>query len=141
MRLPGEVHASTESSATFSGKKAAIYGGMFLLCLLAVFRVLHWGIVLAVIILFLLLFNRRIFKKVDYSLLLDFLLLFPAGGKSRENSAVEKWISSLLQGHELWVSAAVSQVISNVPAALMLSGFTENWKGLLLERISAVWGR
>ncbi len=37
-----------------------------------------------------------------------------------------------MQGHELWVSAAVSQVISNVPAALMLSGFTENWKGLLL---------
>lgn len=132
MRLPGEVHASTESSATFSGKKAAIYGGMFLLCLLAVFRVLHWGIVLAVIILFLLLFNRRIFKKVDYSLLLTFCFFFLLVGNLGKIPAVEKWISSLLQGHELWVSAAVSQVISNVPAALMLSGFTENWKGLLL---------
>ena len=70
---------------------------------------------------------------MDYSLLRDVsassLLLVGNLGKI---PAVEQWISSLLQGHELWVSAAVSQVISNVPAALMLSGFTEDWKGLLL---------
>ena len=44
---------------------------------------------------------------------------------------MERWISGLLEGRELAVSALVSQVISNVPAALMLSGFTANWRGLL----------
>lgn len=38
----------------------------------------------------------------------------------------------MLEGDALLTSAAASQLISNVPAAVLLSGFTENWRALLL---------
>ena len=45
---------------------------------------------------------------------------------------VRNFFAGVMQGRELWVSAALSQCISNVPAAVMLSGFTENANALLL---------
>ncbi len=131
-KLPGIVSPNMEEVEPFNGKKALLYGGMFLLSLLAVFRILHWVVVLAAAVVLLLIFNRKLFRKIDYSLLLTFLFFFLLVGNLGRIPAVQRTISGMLAGREVLVSAAVSQVISNVPAALMLSGFSGEWRGLLV---------
>ena len=69
---------------------------------------------------------------MDYTLLLTFICFFIFVGNMGELEAVRTLVSSLLDGRELLVSALMSQLISNVPAALMLSGFTDNGTALLI---------
>lgn len=115
----------------FSGRRAAFFAGLFLLSLLAVLRLLDWKLAFAATALLLALFARPVFRRVDYSLLLTFVFFFILVGNLSRIPAVSSWISSLLAGREAAVSALVSQAISNVPAALMLAEFTDNWQGLL----------
>lgn len=42
--------------------------------------------------------------------------------------------------YTLWISAGISQFISNVPAALLIAPFTSNALLFLLEPILVVWG-
>ena len=74
----------------------------------------------------------RIFAAVDYGLLATFAFFFIFVGNIRNIGAVSEFITKLMDGREMLASAAVSQVISNVPAAVMLSGFTENSRALVL---------
>ncbi len=130
-RLPREPIAPPAGEAVFCRRKALFYGALFLISLLAVFRALPWPAALVIAAAALALTDRGIFRRVDYSLLLTFVFFFILVGNLGSIPSVERWISGLLEGRELAVSALVSQVISNVPAALMLSGFTDNWRGLL----------
>ena len=120
-----------EEGKPFSGRRAAFFAGLFLLSLLAVLRLLDWKFAFAATALLLALFARPVFRRVDYSLLLTFVFFFILVGNLSRIPAVSSWISSLLAGREAAVSALVSQAISNVPAALMLAEFTDNWQGLL----------
>ena len=105
---------------------------LFALCLLSVFHVLPWPALLAVVIVAAALFARHLFPRVDYALLCTFVCFFVFAGNLARVPAVEALLSRLLLGRELLAGALVSQVISNVPAALLLSGFTENGRELLL---------
>ena len=69
---------------------------------------------------------------MDYSLLATFLCFFIFVGNIARIGAVNEFFSNIMKGRELLVSAALSQVISNVPAAMMLSGFTDNGTQLML---------
>ena len=131
VRIPGKAEASVENGKVFP-RGALIHAGIFLLTLLSVFRLIPWLAVWAAVFLYLLLFDRKLIARIDYSLLLTFVFFFLLVGNLGRVDAIRLWVSNLLQGREPIVSAAVSQIISNVPAALMLSGFTDNWKGLLL---------
>ena len=62
----------------------------------------------------------------------DFCMLFVFVGNLRQIPAVQEAVSWLLNGREVIASVLVSQVISNVPAAVMLSSFTEKGRALLL---------
>ena len=76
--------------------------------------------------------NKTLFKKVDYALLGSFICFFVFVGNFARIEPVREFFSSILSGREILVSVLLSQVVSNVPAAVMLSGFTENGKALLL---------
>ena len=108
------------------------YSALFLLCLLVVFRLLHWAVMLAVILLLVGVFDRRILLKADFLLLLTFVCFFIFAGNLARIEAIDRLLRQLLAGRELFVGALCSQVISNVPAALLLSGFTENARALLM---------
>ena len=102
----------------------ALYGVLFAGAVLAVLRVLSiWWVLLAVVVV-LLLRNRQAFRRVNYSLLLTFVFFFILIGNLGNMSEIRSAILSVLQGHELLVSVLASQVVSNVPAAILLSGFT-----------------
>ena len=106
----------------------------FIICLLTVFHVVNYLIMLGVTIVIMLICNFRLFKKVDYSLLLTFCGFFIFTKSLSTVQAFSDFISSLLSSplKTYITSIAASQIISNVPAALLLSGFTQNGAMLLL---------
>ena len=110
----------------------AYYFVLFALCLLTVAYVIPYPVLLIVSIPVLLIWDRSTLKNVDYSLLLTFISFFVFIGNMQRIPSVANMISSLVEGHELIVAFFASQVISNVPAAMLLSGFTDNYKDLLL---------
>lgn len=112
-------------------KKLAAYGILFLVCLTCVLRLLSWPVMLAVLMLAVLLIDRSLFRSVDYFLLLTFVCFFLFIGNMERIPAVASLMRELIDGRELPVSVGLSQVISNVPAAILLSGFTEKVRSLL----------
>lgn len=124
-----------ETTNTFENKKpvlTAYYFVLFILCLLTVAYLIPYPVLLLVSIPVLLIWDRATLKKVDYSLLLTFISFFVFIGNMQRIPAVAEMISSLVEGKELITAFLTSQIISNVPAAMLLSGFTDNYKALLL---------
>lgn len=105
---------------------------LFLLCMLSVLHVLRWQLVLLAVILTLLFLDRAVLKQVDYGLLLTFVCFFLFSGNLGQLPAVRDILAELLEQNALLTSALASQVISNVPAAVLLAGFTDNANGLLM---------
>lgn len=113
-------------------KPAAVYLLLFLACLLTVFRVLPDWLCLLLTAVLVFLCDKKLFAQADYCLLGTFVCFFVFVGNIARVDVVRDFFAGVMQGRELWVSAALSQCISNVPAAVMLSGFTENANALLL---------
>lgn len=114
-------------------KKRLIWlAGLFLLCLLCVFRVINASVLLTVVLTTLLLFGRDLLTKVDYGLLATFVCFFVFAGNVGGHIGLRTVLTGALTGHTALVSGLTSQIISNVPAAVLLSGFTQDWRGLLL---------
>ena len=86
----------------------------------------------AITILFLIIFDRKIFLSIDYSLLGTFIGFFIFIGNMGRLPQFHNFIEKLIIGNETPVSILSSQVLSNVPTALLLSGFTDNWNALII---------
>ena len=91
----------------------------------------HYGVVTIIVFVFLFLFARDLLKEVDYNLLITFVCFFVFAGNIGVIPAVNEALSSIMEKNALMTSILASQVISNVPAAVLLSGFTDNWQALL----------
>ena len=104
----------------------------FVLCLLGLFSVVPPLAVAAVVLVFLLFADRSILRQVDYSLLLTFLAFFVFIGNLGSVPRLPELPDLRPVRHVELVSVLASQVISNVPAALLLSGFTEEALPLLI---------
>ena len=111
--------------------KLACYTVLFLVALCCVLRLLPWPAMLVILILAVLVLDRKLFRSVDYCLLLTFVCFFLFIGNMERIPAVSSLISSLLHGRELLLGILLSQVISNVPAAILLSGFTQEAQALM----------
>ena len=125
--LPVSVQADAPKAKTL-----LVQGIGFALCLLSVFKLVPAPVTAVIIGVFLLFYDRDILKRVDYSLLGTFLALFIFIGNISRIPAFRDFITSLLQNNVEFVSAGLSQIISNVPAALLLAGFTDHWKELII---------
>ena len=110
------------------------YAADFIICLLTVFHVVNYLIMLGFTVVVMLICNFRLFKKVDYSLLLTFCGFFIFTKSLSTVQTFSDFINSMLStpAKTYLTSIITSQVISNVPAALLLSGFTTNGDMLLL---------
>lgn len=130
----GPVQVSFTEDAEISGSKVqlAAYAVLFAFALLTVARVVPYGVTLGVTIAALLVMDRTIFGRVDYSLLLTFVGFFVFIGNIGRIPAFSQMLQQIVSGHEILAGVAASQVISNVPAALLLSGFTENLSALII---------
>ena len=130
----GTVQVSFAGRAELSGGmvRLLVYAALFALDLLVVARVLPYGAALVVTIAALLWIDRDIFRRVDYSLLLTFVGFFVFTGNLGRLPAFSQLLQRIVSGHEILAGIAASQVISNVPAALLLSGFTEDLPALTI---------
>lgn len=128
------VEVSFREEIRLDRKKAQLAGYLvlFALDLLTVARVIPYGLALLLTIAGLLVLDRSIFVRVDYSLLLTFVGFFVFIGNMGRLPVFYEFLQKIVSGHELLAGAAASQVISNVPAALLLSGFTENFPPLII---------
>lgn len=108
-----------------------IYVVLFVLCLLAVFKIVHYGILLAIIMIAFLIISPKLFRDVDYGLLITFVFFFIFSGNLGRIPEISEILNKLTESSTLLSSALASQVISNVPAAVLLSEFTDNRNELL----------
>lgn len=108
------------------------YVVLFLLCLLVVANVLDYRVVLIITLIYLLCLERAMLTRIDYSLLLTFVGFFIFIGNMGRVTAFREMLQSIIEGNEVLTAVVASQVISNVPAALLLSGFTDNIEALIL---------
>ncbi len=121
-RFPEKLH----------GKKTLLYLVLFAVSLLIVFRVIPFvlGLVLIPAVLFIV--DRNALRDVDYPLLGTFFFFFVFAGNLSRMEEVRAFFSLLLEKDTLLVSILSCQVISNVPSAILLSRFTEDYHALLL---------
>ena len=125
-----EIHEEIDAAEK---KEFITYIILFVLNLLVVFRVLSWVPVLIITVLGVLMIKRAtLLKEVDYALLLTFIGFFIFVGNLGRVPLFSQILEQLIQGREILVAAVFSQFLSNVPAALLLSGFTDNFAGLLI---------
>ena len=112
-------------------KKLAVYLALFVVCLGCVSHLIPYPIMLVLVLVTLLFTNRALFHKADYFLLLTFVFFFLFIGNVQNIPAVSDLLHKLIRGRELGAGILLSQCISNVPAAILLSSFTDQVTPLL----------
>lgn len=112
-------------------RQMLLHCALFLVCLLAVLDILPVWASFVITAAVCALLDRKAIAHADYSLLLTFVFFFILAGNLAANEGIRSVIGSKIKNRELLFGAGISQVISNVPAAVLLSSFTQNWKGLL----------
>lgn len=113
-------------------KELMIYAVLFVTCLLTVAHVLPYGVTLALVIAVVFWLDKRVLCQVDYALLLTFVGFFIFIGNMGRVPVFNELIQKIIAGNEILTSVAASQFMSNVPAALLLSGFTNQYELLII---------
>ncbi len=125
------LQVTKSKEAALDKKKLSIYLLLFFVCLGNVFHLYSYWIVLVIVTVTLLIVNRQLFREVDYSLLFTFVGFFIFIGNMKQVEVVHVLLTSIIEGNEFMTGVLLSQIISNVPAAMLLSGFTNDYKNLL----------
>ena len=113
-------------------KRFGLHAVLFALSVMAVLRIIPYEALLLVVAAALFVFDRRIFAKVDYALLATFACFFIFSGNMAHMPEVKDVLGGFMKVHPMLTSLLASQVISNVPASVLLAGFTHNWHSLLI---------
>lgn len=105
---------------------------LFIFSLMTVAGRIPYPVTLGIVLVVLLIFDRKLFTKIDYALLVTFVGFFVFIGNMGRVEAFREFLQGMMEGNEVITAVVSSQVISNVPAALLLSGFTENYEALIV---------
>ena len=124
MKLP-------EETVKLDVKKAVIYSILFAVAIAVVFRSIPYYYGLIIIIPVLLMIDSKSLLSVDYPLLCTFAAFFVFSGNLARIGAVRDFLQSLLSKNTFLFSVASCQCISNVPSAILLSAFTDDYASLL----------
>ncbi|MBR2742530.1 MAG: citrate transporter [Clostridia bacterium] len=115
----------------FDRRRAAAYLALFALAILIVFRGIPYLLGLIIIVAALMFLDRKALSDVDYGLLFTFVFFFIFAGNMARIDAVREFFSFMLEKNAMIFSALSCQVISNVPTAILLSQFTNDYAELL----------
>ena len=136
--LKEEIRPDSVDTADSISATGKVYTALFILVVATIVsRTAYWPLVLIIVSATLFIADRDVFRRVDYVLLLTFLCFFIFSSSVAANPTISGFLSRSVAGHEYLWSIAVSQVISNVPAAIVLWPFTENLKALIYGLDSA----
>lgn len=109
-----------------------MYVILFIVSLLTVARIIPYQVLLLITCACVFIMDRRTFRNVDYFLLLTFVAFFVFIGNMGRIDSFHRFLEQMIQGRELITAVLCSQVMSNVPSALLLSGFTEKYETLVV---------
>ena len=126
------LQVELEHPALKDRRACLLYFVLFFLCILTVAGWLPHVLLLLLTSAALLWKNRRLFVRVDYSLLLTFTFFFLFIGNISGIESFRAWILEILDGRDRILSVLISQVISNVPAAMLLSGYSSHVTELII---------
>ena len=129
---PEPLRITEDFPEKLNRRRAALYLALFALSIAVVFRAVPYWLGLAVVTPVLALADRDALPQVDYPLLGTFVLFFIFAGNLSRVPEVHRFLSGLLAWDGLLVPVASCQLISNVPTAILLSRFTDNYRALLL---------
>lgn len=115
-----------------AGARLWVMLALFALCLLAVFRLCSDWLLLAAVLAALLVCDRTLFSKIDYALLATFVFFFLFAGNIARIAPLRALLAGWMQASPAVCTLLACQGVSNVPAAILLSGFTDDWRALLV---------
>lgn len=113
-------------------KQLLIYAALFVLCILTVAHIVPYQATICIVLLVVFIMDKHVLKEVDYALLLTFIGFFVFIGNMGRVPAFNAFIQRIIDGNEVLTSVVASQFMSNVPAALLLSGFTNQYELLIV---------
>ncbi|MCR4962518.1 MAG: citrate transporter [Firmicutes bacterium] len=129
---PGQISQKPRKNPERSKGRLCLYASLFVICILSVLNMIPVWLCALVVIASIGLTDRKALAYVDYGLLLTFIAFFIFVGNLSRWPAFSQFLQSALAGREMLISALTSQLISNVPAVMLLSPFTEDARHLLL---------
>ncbi len=121
-----------QESVCLDKKSVVMFGALFVLCILSVLKILSCYITFAAVLVVSAIYDKKLLKEADYILLVTFAFFFVFAGNIARIPVIYDFIASAMRGREVLMSAIISQVVSNVPAAAMLSAFTDSAEALVL---------
>jgi Na+/H+ antiporter NhaD/arsenite permease-like protein len=129
-----ELKVEMPSVPNVDGKQAMIWGLVLAIIIASIFGFIHYQVSVLISLMTVLILNRRLLLKIDYLLLLTFICFFIFSGNISNSTVVQSVINSSLNNSTsvYFSSILLSQLISNVPASILLSSFTTDWEPLLL---------
>lgn len=127
-----ELNIEQDTAIAQYKKQILIYGILFVLCILTVSHVIPYLATLGTVLIVVFFLDRHVLKKVDYALLLTFIGFFVFIGNMGRVPVFNAFIQNIIDGNEVLTSVVASQFMSNVPAALLLSGFTNQYELLIV---------
>lgn len=128
----GEVAGSESALGKMTVFRTVVYVALFVCCILSVLKIIPAWILALVVAVCVACLQAKILLKVDYILLLTFVCFFIFSGNMQNIPAVKNWLSGIVAGREFLCGILASQVISNVPATLLLYEFSKDAKELLI---------
>ena len=122
----------SEINLSVDSKKCTFTILLFILCLLSVLRLLDVYIMSLVVLISVFIMDKTLFKQADFKLLLLFVFLFVFVNNVCKISSVSEFAEEFIDKYEYFISVALSQIVSNVPATVMLSNFANDTDMLLI---------
>jgi Na+/H+ antiporter NhaD/arsenite permease-like protein len=130
---PHKLHFNAGTASAGTQK----FLGIMSFCLMAVFlaalQFKIYAYMLPVILAFYLIYGRKIFAKVDWLLILTFMLMFIDFALIAKSGFVLSLLNriDLAKAVNVYASSAlISQFTSNVPGAIFMSKFSNNWEAI-----------
>ena len=126
---------NTNSEIAYNSRDKRIIGMyffLFILCIMTVVKIISFYITFVILLVCILIFDRDTLKNVDYSLIFTFTGFFIFIGNIGRIPVFRDFLQGVISGKEMNTAVLCSQIMSNVPAALLLTGFTDNIRMLII---------
>ena len=126
---------NTNSEIAYNSRDKRIIGMyffLFILCIMTVVKIIPFYITFVILLVCILIFDRDTLKNVDYSLIFTFTGFFIFIGNIGRIPLFKDFLQGFISGKEMITAVLCSQIMSNVPAALLLTGFTDNIRMLII---------
>ncbi len=121
-----------ESGKASVNRRGSVYLALFVLVLaVIVTRTSLWPFAVGIVLVGVFFNDRSLFRRVDYVLILTFLCFFVFSSSIAANPGISEMLKKAVAGREYWWAIGLSQLISNVPASIVLYPFSENFAGLI----------